>query len=69
MWKDVTDLMKKSQLINDLEFCKRMLEKIIESAKENYNDNDPWGSRKSVIANDIKHLRRELNEIRKKVDE
>lgn len=60
--------MTKVELIKNLEFCESMIVKMMEYARDNYANEFEFNTNKTVIGNDIRHLRRELNEIRKKVE-
>lgn len=59
----------KKEIIKDLTYCKESLDRIIEFAKRELNETTYmlYGKR-TVIQSDIIKLRRELNEIRRKLD-
>lgn len=61
----------KKELIKDLEFCKDLMNRLVDYAKANYPDdpNKCWVDRKhTVIQADIIRLRRELNGVKAKLD-
>lgn len=55
----------KKEIIKDLQYCKESLNRIIKHT-ENYYD-DEFASHHTTIQSDIIKLRRELNEINKKL--
>jgi len=59
----------KKEIIKDLAYCRESLDRIIEFAKRELNETTYmlYGKR-TVIQSDIIKLRRELNEIRCKLD-
>lgn len=59
----------KKEIIKDLTYCRESLDRIIEFAKRELNETTYmlYGKR-TVIQSDIIKLRRELNEIRCKLD-
>ena len=61
--------MTKKELMIDLIFCQlyELMNGLFTYAKENYTDDDYYNNHTS-IQNDIIRLRRELNEVRKKLD-
>ena len=62
-------MISKNDLIKDLKFCKELMDRLVKYAeKEYFNKSYPYGSHNSVIQNDIIRLRRELNDVRKKLD-
>lgn len=60
-------MMKKEDLIGDLVFCKSLMDRLVRFADEHYSDN-AYDNKHSVIQNDIVRLRRELNEIKLRLD-
>lgn len=58
---------KKTEIIKDLKFCQTLMNRLVDYANKNYEDNR-WSSKHTVIQTDIIRLRRELNEIRQKLD-
>lgn len=54
----------KTEILKDLKFCKELMDRIVESA----NNNDSYLSYRTVVQNDIIRLRRELNNVRRKLD-
>ena len=61
-------MISKNNLIKDLKFCKELMDRIIKYADDKYIESHSWRSNHTVIQNDIKKLRRELNEINKKLE-
>lgn len=59
--------MTKVELLKDLRFCKELLQRLEEYAIAHYNDGYTDNNH-TVIQNDIIRLRRELNEIRIKLE-
>lgn len=57
----------KSDLIKELNFCKSLMDKIVDYTKTNYRDKG-YDRKHTVIQADIIRLRRELNEVRSKLD-
>ena len=59
----------KKELIEDLEFCKDLMNRLVDYAKANY-PNEPkfWDRKHTVIQADIIRLRRELNNVKIKLD-
>lgn len=59
----------KNEIIKDLKFCQELMNRLIKFTNENYIDNDSiYDNKHTVIQNDIIRLRRELNEVRKKLE-
>lgn len=58
----------KKEILTDLKFCKELMDRLITYAEKNYSDDYSYGSNHTVIQNDIIRLRRELNEVRQKLD-
>lgn len=60
--------LKKEEMMKDLKFCQELMNRLVEFADECHTSY--WHIEKStVIQNDIIRLRRELNEVRKKLEE
>ena len=61
--------MKKTEIMEDLKFCQELMGRLVEFADKHYiNKKSMWEcNNHTVIQNDIIRLRRELNEIRKKL--
>ena len=57
----------KKEILNDLNYCKESLDRIIRYTEQTYEDNCYW-SHHTVIQSDIIKLRRELNEINHKFE-
>ena len=58
----------KNELIKDLKFCQDLMDRLVKFAEEEYECNGVWQFNHTVIKKDIMRLRRELNEVRKKLD-
>lgn len=59
---------KKEEIMKDLKFCQELMDRLVEFADE-CNANDWYIEKHTVLQNDIIKLRRELNEVRKKLEE
>ena len=59
--------MTKKELMIDLIFCQEQMNRLFTYAKENYTDDDYY-NKHTPIQNDIRRLRRQLNEVRRKLD-
>lgn len=57
----------KKEIIKDLQYCKESLDRIIKHTENYYNGEHYYNNNHTVIKNDIIKLRRELNEINKKL--
>ena len=57
---------KKNEILKDLKFCQELMNRLVSSA-ENIGDNTYLYGH-TPVQNDIIRLRRELNEVRKKMD-
>lgn len=57
----------KKEIIKDLQYCKESLDRIIKHTENYYNGERYYNNNHTVIKNDIIKLRRELNEINKKL--
>ena len=61
---------KKEEIMKDLKFCQELMNRLVKFADEYYiRENSIWQCNHTVVQNDIIRLRRELNEIRKKIEE
>ena len=60
-------MVNKKVLISDLKFCKELMDRLVEYANNNYESENWMNNNHTVIQNDIKRLRRELNEVNKKL--
>ena len=59
----------KKEIMKDLTYCRESLDRIIELAKRELNETSVFFyGKRTVIQSDIIKLRRELNEIRLKLD-
>ena len=61
-------MISKKDLISDLKFCQTLMDKLILYASMHYETEHFWASNHTVIQNDIKRLRRELNDINHKLE-
>jgi hypothetical protein len=64
--------MKKEELMKDLKFCQELMDRLVKYTDLNYKDDANHfieNDNHTVIQNDIIRLRRELNEIRNKLDQ
>ena len=61
-------MISKKDLISDLKFCQALMDKLVSYAQKNYKSDKFWASNHTVIQNDIKRLRRELNDINHKLE-
>lgn len=60
-------MINKKNLIKELKFCRTLLDKLIEYAEDNYEEKG-YVRRHTIIQNDIVRLRRELNDIKLKLN-
>ena len=60
--------LKKERIMKDLKFCQDLMDRLVKFAEEKY-DCSRWQCNHTVIKKDIVRLRRELNEVRKKLEE
>lgn len=60
--------MNKTELMKDLKFCQELMDRLIKFAEKNYHQGEYVNYNYIPIQNDIIRLRRELNEIRKKLE-
>lgn len=51
------------EIVSDLEFCNQLMKRLVETAKKEGCDYHT-----TVVKNDITRLRRELNEVRRKLE-
>ena len=62
--------LKKRRIMKDLKFCQDLMDRLVKFAEEKYDcSGDVWQCNHTVIKKDIVRLRRELNEVRKKLEE
>lgn len=61
--------MKKTELMEDLEFCQELMNRLVEFADKNCIEHAYYLEKHTVIQRDIIRLRRELNEIRNKLEQ
>lgn len=60
--------LKKEEIMTDLKFCQKLMDRLVEFAEE-CHAGDWYIEKHTVVQNDIIRLRRELNEVRKKLEE
>ena len=62
---------KKEEIMKDLKFCQELMDRLVEFADECYIISGESGEQcnHTVAQKDIIRLRRELNEVRKKIEE
>ena len=58
----------KKQIVKDIQFCKDLMDRLVKDA-EKYEEAGSWCDKHTVLQADIIRLRRELNEVRKKLDD
>lgn len=59
----------KTEVMKDLKFCQELMDRLVEFADKHYiNKESLWECNHTVLQNDIIRLRRELNEVRRKLD-
>lgn len=63
-------MMNKTEVMKELKFCQDLMDRLVKFTEEKY-DCSCWGwqHNHTVLQNDIIKLRRELNEVRKKLEE
>lgn len=61
-------MIKKSELMSDLKFCQSLMDRLVMYADKNFYEDHSYGSNHTPIQNDIVRLRRELNNIRQKLE-
>ena len=57
----------KKDVVKDIQFCKDLMDRILKDAKK-YEKASLYDDKHTVLQADIIRLRRELNEVRKKLD-
>ena len=57
----------KKQIVKDIQFCKELMDRLLKDAKK-YEKSGLYDDKHTVLQADIIRLRRELNEVRKKLD-
>ena len=58
----------KKEIIKDIKFCKELMDRLVILTEKTYNDDFSYGSNHTTIQADIIRLRRELNNLRCKLD-
>ena len=61
--------MKKTETIKGLKFCQDLMDRLVKFAEEKYDCSCAWQCNHTALKNDIVRFRRELNEVRKKLEE
>lgn len=61
-------MVSKNTIIKDMEFCKELMDRLLIFTKENYDEVQIYNNGHTVIQSDIIRLRRELNNVKKKLD-
>lgn len=61
--------MEKTEIMKDLKFCQELMDRLVKFADENCKEHTYYLEHSTVLQNDIIRLRRELNEVRKKLEE
>ena len=56
----------RKEVIKDLEFCEELMKRLVALAKK--APDNSWYDHHTVIQDDIRRLRRELNQVRQKLD-
>lgn len=62
-------MMDKTEVMKDLKFYQELMERLIKFAEKNYKSGKYVNYNYIPVQNDIIRLRRELNEVRKKIEE
>jgi len=57
----------KKDVVKDIQFCKDLMDRLLRDAKK-YEKASLYDNKHTVLQADIIRLRRELNEVRKKLD-
>lgn len=60
-------MVDKKQIVKDIQFCKDLMDRLLKDAKK-YGESGRYDDKHTVLQADIIRLRRELNEVRKKLD-
>lgn len=58
----------KKEIIKDMKFCKELMDRLVVLTESAYNDEFSYGSNHTTIQADIIRLRRELNNLKHKLD-
>ena len=61
-------MINKNELMRDLLFCQNLMDRLVMYADKNFHGDHSYGSNHTPIQNDIVRLRRELNNIRQKLE-
>lgn len=57
----------RKQIVKDIQFCKELMDRLLKDAKK-HEKSGRYDDKHTVLQSDIIRLRRELNEVRKKLD-
>jgi hypothetical protein len=60
---------KKTEIMKDLKFCQELMDRLVEFVDKNCIEHAYYLEKHTVVQNDIIKLRRELSEVRKKLEE
>lgn len=60
-------MIDKKDVVKDIQFCKDLMDRLLKDTKK-YEEVRLYGDKHTVLKADIIRLRRELNEVRKKLD-
>lgn len=60
-------MVDKKDVVKDIRFCKDLMDRLWKDAMK-YEEAGPWDDKHTVLQADIIRIRRELNEVRKKLD-
>lgn len=60
-------IVDKKDVVKDIQFCKDLMDRLLKDAKK-YEEASLYDDKHTVLQADIIRLRRELNEVRKKLD-
>lgn len=60
-------MVNKKDVIKDIQFCKELMDRLLKDAKK-YEKAGLYDNKHTVLQADIIRLRRELNNVRKKLD-
>lgn len=62
-------MINKTEVMKDLKFCQELMDRLVKFAETNYHEGKYINYNYIPVQNDIIRLRRELNEVRKKIEE
>ena len=61
-------MLAKKELMKDLKFCQDLMNRLVDNANNVYDADKWYQSNHTVVQTDIIRLRRELNNVRKKLE-